>query len=85
MSSYLKIKQHAILSLQTLFRVSNKAFTLKGMWLLIFPSILTSPSAAISDTVHYENFIKNELKMEPTLSSLAFSLEENDKLKVSLV
>jgi hypothetical protein len=55
------------------------------MWLLIFPSILTSPSAAIADAIHHESFIKNELKMEPTLTSLAFSLEENDKLRISLV
>ena len=43
-SNYLKIKQHAVICLQTLFKNSNKAFTLKGMWLLIFPSILTSPN-----------------------------------------
>jgi hypothetical protein len=41
--SYLKIKSHAVQCLTTLFRICNKAFTLKGMWLLIFPSLLTSP------------------------------------------
>ena len=41
--SYLKIKTHSVQCLSTLFRICNKAFTLKGMWLLIFPSLLTSP------------------------------------------
>jgi hypothetical protein len=85
-SNYLKIKQHAVICLQTLFRNSNKAFALKGMWLLIFPSILTSPNPQQDtsfDTV--ASFYKNEMSMEPTLMQLAFSEEEDPKLKVLLI
>jgi len=50
--SYLKIKSHALQCLLTLFKVCNKAFTLKGLWMLIFPSILTSPSPLVLNSLN---------------------------------
>jgi hypothetical protein len=53
--SYLKIKSHAMQCLLTLFKVCNKAFTLKGLWMLIFPSILTSPSPLVLNSLHSDS------------------------------
>lgn len=56
------------------------------MWLLIFPSILTSPSPQIEyNNTTVANFIANEMQLEPTLTMLAFSSEENVKLRLSIL
>ena len=75
-ASYLKIKQSAMSCLNTLFRVSNKAFTLKGMWLLIFPSIATTTHGQQVTDKQVLDFISNEMQAEPTLLQLAFSADE---------
>jgi hypothetical protein len=81
--NYFKIKQSAALCLQTLFKICNKAFTPQSLWLLVFPSILTSPqpyvlaaidSPTIGDLV--SQFCKNDLLNEPTLFSIAKSTED---------
>lgn len=56
------------------------------MWLLIFPSMLTSPSPLIDyNNITVANFITNEMQLEPTLTMLAFSTEENVKLRLLIL
>jgi serine/threonine-protein kinase RIO1 len=56
------------------------------MWLLIFPSMLTSPSPLIDyNNITVANFITNEMQLEPTLTMLAFSSEENVKLRLLIL
>jgi hypothetical protein len=45
---FLKIKMHALLGMQTLFKVCSKAFTLHGLWHPIFPHFLTKPRPEIA-------------------------------------
>jgi len=44
---FFKIKLHSMLSMQTLFRVCNKAFSIGGLWHPIFPHFLIHPRPEI--------------------------------------
>ena len=91
--SYLKIKTHSVQCLATLFRICNKAFTLKGMWLLIFPSLLTSPLPHVVQSLESDedclfqvkNFVKTDLFSEPTLMQQALQQDENPKLRIQMI
>ena len=83
--SYFKIRVHAIQCLSILFKYCNKAFTPQSLWLLIFPSILTSPQpnvlAAIENPSRLQEQVKHfclqDIQNEPTFFFLIKSTEDN--------
>lgn len=92
--NYFKIKMHAVHCLQTLFKSNNKAFGLRSLYHPIFPSFLTNPRPEIqsflflndSEPLSKEFFKKavDEIKREPTLFYLIWSVENGFKFRTAI-
>ena len=63
------------------------------MWLLIFPSLLTSPLPHVVQSLESDedclfqvkNFVKTDLFSEPTLMQQALQQDENPKLRIQMI
>ena len=93
--NYFKIKMHAMLCLQSLFKHNNKAFNINSLWHPIFPSFLINPRPEIAaflfkyDSHNQDQFgakVLEETLKEPTFFYLIKNAAENtSKLRAAAV
>lgn len=93
--NYFKIKMHAMLCLQSLFKHNNKAFNINSLWHPIFPSFLINPRPEIAaflfkyDSHNHDQFsakVLEETFKEPTFFYLIKNASENtQKLRAAAV
>ena len=89
--SYFKVKMHAMVCLQILFKANNKSFNINTLWHPIFPSFLIQPRPELASPQTMPNLMDDkasrdqfasktaeEVLKEPTLFYLMHAKSENN-------